>query len=159
MAAFGFILLIACANVANLLLARGTARSQEIGIRLSLGASRARVIRQLLTESMLISIAGGLLGSVLAVWSFQSLVALACPRCCLPASCALDFDLSPDFRVLLFAVTLTFGTGLLFGLAPASHVSKPDLHGVIKQDSAGAGSGRRGGRLRGRSSACRSRCA
>ena len=124
MAAFGLILLIACANVANLLLARGTAKSREIGIRLSLGASRARVVRQLLTESMLISIAGGLLGSVLAVWSFRR-----SSRCAVPAAAASRvptfasaLDLSPDVRVLSFAMALTFATGILFGLAPALHV-------------------------------------
>ena len=150
MAAFGFILLIACANVANLLLARGTSRSQEIGIRVSLGASRARVIRQLVTESLLISLAGGLLGSVVALWSFQALVALAVPALLPPwFPLALTVDVSPDLQVLSFAVALTVGTGILFGLAPALHVSKPDLHAVMKQDSAGAGSSRRGGRLRG----------
>jgi predicted permease len=145
MTAFGFILLIACANVANLLLARGSARSQEIGIRRSLGASRARVVRQLLTESMLLSLAGGLLGSVVAVWSFQGLV----PRIVPTLMPALVGDLSPDFRVLLFAVTLTVGTGLLFGLAPALHLSNPDLHGAIKQGAAGGSVSRAGGRLRG----------
>ncbi len=151
MAAFGLILLIACANVANLLLARGTAKSRDIGIRLSLGASRARVIRQLLTESLLISIAGGLLGSVLALWSFQSLVALVVPTVLPPEvptfASALDF--SPDVRVLSFAMALTLATGILFGLAPALHVSKPDLLSVIKQDSKVTGSNRGGGRLRG----------
>ena len=149
MGAFGFILLIACANVANLFLARGTSRSQEIGIRLSLGASRARVIRQLMTESMLIAIAGGLLGSVLAVWSFQWLVALAVPALVppeLPMSPA--WDLSPNIRVLSFAALLTFGTGILFGLVPALHVSSSNPHAFLKQDSAGAGGSRRGGRLR-----------
>jgi predicted permease len=150
MAAFVFVLLIACANVANLLLARGTARSQEIGIRLSLGASRARVVRQLVTESMLISIAGGLIGSVLAMWSFQGLVARALPAL-MPPSFPLAFalNLSPDIRALAFAVALTFVTGILFGLVPALSVSKPDLHVVTRQDSAGAGSSKRGGRLRG----------
>jgi predicted permease len=149
MAAFGSILLIACANVGNLLLARGTAKSQEIAIRLSLGASRAHVVRLLLTESMLIWIAGGLLGSVLALWSFQGLVALALPRLTPPEIPTFAWDLSPDFRVLSLATALTFGTGILFGLMPALRVSKPDLNAVIKQDSAGAGSGRRSGRLRG----------
>jgi predicted permease len=151
MAAFGLILLIACANVANLLLARGSARGREIGIRLSLGASRARVVRQLLTESLLISIAGGLLGSVLALWSFQTLVALALPAAMPPEipAFAWDLDFSPDVRVLAFALILTVVTSLLFGLMPALHVSKPDLNGVIKQEVAGSGSSRRGGRLRG----------
>ena len=149
MAAFGFILLIACANVANLLLARGSARSQEIGIRLSLGASRARVIRQLVTESLLISSAGGLLGALLAVWSFQSLVALALPAALPPdlSFLRLDFDMSPDVRVLSFAVALTFITGLLVGLVPAAHASRQDLNVVIKPDSPGTGSGQRSGRL------------
>jgi len=149
MAAFGFVLLIACANVANLLLARGTTRTQEIGIRLSLGASRTRIVRQLLIESMVISVAGGLLGAVLSLWSFQALVTLAVPALVPPElSFSLAWDLSPDLRVLLFATALTFGTGILFGLAPALHISKLDLNSVIKQDTAGAASGR-GGRLRG----------
>jgi macrolide transport system ATP-binding/permease protein len=149
MAAFGFILLIACANVANLLLARGTSRTQEIGIRVSLGASRARVVRQLVTENLLMSVAGGLLGSVVALWSCQTLVALAVPALLPPElPLAVSLDVSPDLRVLLFAVVLTIVTGILFGLAPALHVSKLDLHAVMKQDSPGTGSGRRGGRLR-----------
>ncbi|HEX5420718.1 MAG TPA: ADOP family duplicated permease, partial [Gammaproteobacteria bacterium] len=149
MAAFGLILLIACANVANLLLARGTAKSREIGIRLSLGASRGRVIRELLIESLLISLAGGLLGSMLALWSFQALVALVLPSLVPPGIPAFQWNLSPDFRVLSFALALTLGTGILFGLAPALHVTKPDLLEVLKQDSAGAGSSRASGRLRG----------
>jgi putative ABC transport system permease protein len=151
MAAFGLVLLIACANIANLLLARGTARNQEIGIRFALGASRARVIRQLLTESVLIAIVGGLLGSVLALWSFQTLVALVLPAVFPPELPPFTFELdfSPDARVLSFALMLTLGTSLVFGLAPALHVSKPDLNGVIKQEAAGSGSSRRGGRLRG----------
>ena len=150
MAAFGLVLMIACANVANLLLARGTARSQEIGIRFALGASRARVVRQLLTESLLIAFVGGLLGTVLALWSFQTLVALALPAALPPEIPAFtwDLDFSPDVRVLSFALMLTMGTSLLFGLLPALHVSKPDLHGVVKE-AAGSGGSRRGGRLRG----------
>ncbi len=150
-AAFGLILLIACANVANLLLARGTARFQEIGIRLSLGASRARVVRQLMTESVLISITGGVLGSLLALWSFQTLVALVLPAAIHPEMVvpALELDFSVDVRVLWYALTLTIGTGFVFGLAPALAASKPDLNTVIKQDAASAGGGRKGGRLRG----------
>jgi predicted permease len=149
MTAFGLILLIACANVANLLLVRGTVRSQELGIRLSLGATRPRVIRQLLTESVLICLAGGLLGSVLALWSFRALVALAVPALVPPElSLSIAWNLSPDARVISFAVVLTAATGILFGLVPALHASKPDVIRVIKQ-GAGTGSDRRGGRLRG----------
>ncbi len=146
MAAFGLILAIACANVANLLLARGTTKGKEIAVRLSLGASRARVVRELLVESALLSIVGGALGSVLALWSFEALLAVALPTI-LPAGLPmLALDVSPDVRVLSLTLALTFGTGLLFGLAPALQVSKPDLSSVMKQDSSGTG-GRRGGRL------------
>ena len=144
MTAFGLILLIACANVANLLLARGAMRSREFAVRLALGASRARVIRELLIESTLLSVAGGVLGSVVAFWSFQTLVAIALPTIVPVGLPSLGLDVSPDIRVLWVTLALTFGTGLLFGLAPALHASKPDLHSVMKQDSAGAGSGRRG---------------
>ena len=147
MAAFALPLLIACANVANLLLARGASRSPEFGIRVSLGASRARVVRQLVTESLLLSLAGGLIGSLLALWSFQSLVALAVPALLPPwFPLTLAVDVGPDVQVLAFAAVVTLVTGLLFGLAPALQVSKPDLHAVMRRES--AGSGRGGGRLR-----------
>ena len=149
MAAFGLVLLIACANVANMLLARGSVRSQEIGIRLALGASRGRVVRQLMTESLLMAIAGGLLGSVLALWSFHALMATALPAVLHPEIPAFAWavDVRPDVRVLWFALALTLGTGLLFGAAPALHLSRPDLHAAARQDA--AGTGRRGARLRG----------
>jgi predicted permease len=150
MVAFGAILLIACANVANLLLARGATRSQEIAMRLALGASRTRIVRQLLTESLLIALAGGLAGCVIAVWMLQALIAFALPALIPPeVPIGLALDLRPDFRVMGFAVAVTIGAGVLFGLSPALQASRPDLHGAIKQDSAGAGGGRHGGRMRG----------
>jgi predicted permease len=149
MTPFAFVLLIACANVANLLLARATARNREIAIRLSLGASRARVIRQLVTESVLISVTGGALGSVLAVWAFQTLAAVVIPTLMPPGSWPLFIDASPDFRVIAVMAAVTLGAGVLFGLAPAFRVSKPDLHAVIKQDAHGTSGRRGGGRLQG----------
>jgi predicted permease len=150
MAAFACVLLIACANVANMLLARGMSRAREIGMRLALGASRARLVRQLLTESLLIAVAGGLLGSVLALWSFQALVALAVPALLPPdLPVSLAWDLRPDLRVLAFAVALMVATGLLFGLAPALHASRPDIQTAIKPDSGDRGNRRHGRRLPG----------
>jgi predicted permease len=149
MAVFGCILLIACANVANLLLARGASRTQEIGVRVSLGASRGRVVRQLVTESLLLSVAGGVLGSLAAVWSFESLVTMAVPALLPPwFPLTVSVDLSPDVQVLAFATALTIVTGMLFGLAPALHASRPDLHAVMRQDSTGGGRRAGGGRLR-----------
>jgi predicted permease len=144
---FAFVLLIACANVANLLLARATARSREVAIRFSLGASRARVIRQLLTESVLIAVAGGVLGSVLAVWAFQALASVVIPALTIPGLPPFFIDASPDLRVVAVMTAVMLGTGVLFGLAPAFQVSKPDLHAVIKQGAQSTGS--RGGRLQG----------
>jgi predicted permease len=139
MGAFGLILLMACANLAHLFLARATLRHREIALYLALGASRARVIQQLVTESVLISIVGSALGSVLALWSFQALVARALPSFSPPGIPPMVLNASPDIRVLSFAVLLAVATGLLFGLAPAMRVSKPDLQGVLKQDATGAG--------------------
>jgi predicted permease len=146
MTTFGLVLFIACANVANLLLARAMTRRREIAVRLSLGASRVRVVRQLLSESVLIAIAGGAIGSVIALWSFRILLAFALPKIWPAGIPPLVLDTSPDLRVLSFTFALSFGTAILFGLAPALHMSKPDLHMAMKQDSSGAGS-RRGGRL------------
>ena len=144
--AFGLILLIACANVANLLLARGAGRSQEIAVRLAIGASRGRLIQLLLTESVMIALVGGIAGTILAWWSFQSLLALLLSS--LPGMIpALAIDARPDLMALGFALVLTLTTGIVFGLVPTLHISKPDVQAAIKQGT--GGSGRRTGRLRG----------
>ena len=145
MVAFGLVLLVACANVANLLLARGAARGREIAMRVALGATRWRLVQQVLAESVLIAMLGGTVGCVFAFWLFQALPPLLLSS--LPAEAASFWiDASPDFAVLTFALALSLATGVIFGLVPALNASRPDLQAVLKQDAAG---GRRDGWSRG----------
>ena len=132
MATVGVVLLIACANVANLLLARATERRKEIAIRLAMGIGRGRLIRQLLTESLLVSLAGGALGLGLAYATRSSLMGLLGA---LPGGPNLQLDLAIDSRVLLFTLALAVLTGLLFGLLPAIQSSSPRLVAAIKDQS------------------------
>ena len=141
-AAVGVILLIGCANLANLLLARGLSRHKEIAVRAALGASRWRLIRQLLTETTLISLVGGVGGVLLAHWGLQALLKL--PQNFIDAKQA-----SVDMRVLLFAVGVSVLTGWLFGLVPALQLAKPDLQSFMKEGARGSGEGARWNRVRG----------
>jgi putative ABC transport system permease protein len=131
--AMGFILLIACANVANLLLARGAARRTEFAIRAALGAGRLRLLRQFLTESLLLAVLGGAAGAVMAVWLIKTFIAFM-PRFTLP----VEAEIALDYRMLCFALVVSLLTGVLFGLWPAWQASRLDLSRPLQERSAGA---------------------
>src|SRR5205085_25239 len=137
------VLLLACANVANLMLARAVTRAREIGIRLAIGASRGRIVRQLLTESVLLSLLGGVLGWALAYWG-AAMIRASFPPVPYPGS----FDFAPDGYVLRWMLAVSVLTGVIFGLAPALLASRADLVAVIK-GGAGQARGRRRWNLRG----------
>jgi predicted permease len=132
MALTGGVLLIACANVASLLIARAASRQKEIAIRIAIGAGRFRIVRQLLVESLLLSVAGGILGLLLAIWTDHVLLAFLPPE-----TMALKLSTTPDLRILLFATAVSLLTGLIFGLVPALQSTRPDVAPVLKDTVGG----------------------
>ncbi len=140
--AVGFVLLIACANIANLLLSRAASRSREMAVRAALGASRVRIVRQLLVESLLLATAGAVCGLLFATWSFAFLKRL------IPDGLVLSTNLNLDLQVLGFTFLLAFVTAVMFGLVPAFQASKIDLNEALKQGGGRTGLSAGGNRLR-----------
>ena len=144
--AVGLVLLIACANVANLLLVRATGRKREFAIRSALGAKRSRIIRQLLTESVMLAVAGGILGLILGFVGVRALLAISPAG--LPRIGEDGSSIGLDWRVLGFTLLVSLLTGILFGLFPAFSVSRTDLNSTLKDSSNRSGTGIRHGRVR-----------
>jgi predicted permease len=126
------VLLVCCANVAGLLLARAASRLKEVGIRISLGASRGRIIRQMLIESVLLASLGGVVGTAASVWAGRALMAAGTPS---QIPVPISLNLTPDYRVLWFTLAVTLVTGLVFGLAPALRASRADVVAALKTDT------------------------
>jgi predicted permease len=144
--AVGFVLLIACANVANLLLVRATGRKREFAIRAAMGAGRARIVRQLLTESIVLSITGGVLGLILGYAGVRALLAVSPAG--LPRVGENGAAVGLDWRIFLFTLAISLFTGILFGLFPAISASRVDLHTTLKESSNRSGTGFRQSKMR-----------
>lgn len=145
-----FVLLIACANVANLLLARAASRQKELAIRAAVGASRWRVVRQLLTESVILAGLGGILGFLLGAWGVRSLLLLVpgnIPRLTNPDQVQSVLSVI-DWRIVAFTIGISFLTGIIFGLFPALHISNPDVASTLKEASGRSATGRKQNRVR-----------
>ncbi len=144
MAIVGLVLLIACANIANMMLARASVRRQEIAVRLALGAGRGRLIRQLLTESAVLSVLGGLFATLVATLTLRAILAVQ-PPLLIP----IDFSIGMAPRVILFTALVSIATGMLFGLVPALRTTRADLGQALRADEASSDGRPRGSRLRG----------